>query len=107
MEAAMGSALIPFGTDFGQRREVRMAKVTTGTGDSGYTTPGDPPPGAALDLARRVIRGGERLVARLYHEGVVQNGDVLRYLNRLSDAVFIRARYREARQGGSPGARPA
>src|SRR5260370_33822857 len=38
MEAAIGSALIPCGTEFGQRREGRMAKVTTGTGDSGYTS---------------------------------------------------------------------
>ena len=72
-----------------------------------FIIPGDTPPGAALDLARTVIRRAERLVARLHHEGVVQNGDVLRYLNRLSDAVFILARYLEARQGGSTEARPA
>ena len=40
-------------------------------------------------------------MARLTHEGAVENPDVLRYLNRLSDAVFILARYVEAKVGGS------
>jgi cob(I)alamin adenosyltransferase len=72
-----------------------------------FIIPGDTPAGAALDLARTIIRRAERLVARLHHTGVAQNGEVLRYLNRLSDAVFILARYLEARQGGSTEARPA
>lgn len=66
-----------------------------------FVIPGDSREGAALDLARTVIRRAERLAARLQHEGVVTNPDVLRYLNRLSDAVFILARYLEAKQGGS------
>jgi cob(I)alamin adenosyltransferase len=66
-----------------------------------FVIPGDTREGAALDLARTVIRRAERLAARLQHEGVVTNPDVLRYLNRLSDAVFILARYLEAKQGGS------
>jgi cob(I)alamin adenosyltransferase len=71
-----------------------------------FIIPGDTLDGAALDLARTVIRRAERLAVRLLHEGVTQNGDLLRYLNRLSDAVFILARYLEARQGGSTEARP-
>jgi len=66
-----------------------------------FIIPGDTLDGAALDLARTVIRRAERLAVRLLHEGVTQNGDLLRYLNRLSDVVFILARYLEARQGGS------
>jgi cob(I)alamin adenosyltransferase len=66
-----------------------------------FIIPGDTPDGAALDLARTIIRRAERLAVRLYHEGVTQNGDLLRYLNRLSDVVFILARYLEAGQGGS------
>lgn len=70
-----------------------------------FVIPGDTLDGAALDLARTVIRRAERLAVRLQHEGVVTNPDVLRYLNRLSDAVFILARYLEAKQGGSTEAR--
>jgi cob(I)alamin adenosyltransferase len=66
-----------------------------------FIIPGDTLDGAALDLARTIIRRAERLAVRLLHEGVTQNGDLPRYLNRLSDAVFILARYLEARQGGS------
>lgn len=66
-----------------------------------FIIPGDSPDGAALDVARTIIRRAERMVARLTHEGVTTNGEVLRYLNRLSDVVFILARYLEAKQGGS------
>jgi cob(I)alamin adenosyltransferase len=66
-----------------------------------FIIPGDSVVGAALDLARTIIRRSERQVARLTHEGAVENPDVLRYLNRLSDAVFILARYVEAKVGGS------
>ena len=66
-----------------------------------FVIPGDSPDGAALDVARTVIRRAERMAARLLHEGVITNGEVVRYLNRLSDVVFILARYVEAKGGGS------
>ena len=66
-----------------------------------FVIPGDSPDGAALDLARTIIRRAERMTARLLHEGVTRNGETVRYLNRLSDVVFILARYLEAKQGGS------
>ncbi|HEY7782645.1 MAG TPA: cob(I)yrinic acid a,c-diamide adenosyltransferase [Ktedonobacterales bacterium] len=66
-----------------------------------FVIPGDTPDGAALDVARTIIRRAERLAARLLHEGVIANTEVVRYLNRLSDVVFILARYIEAKQGGS------
>lgn len=60
-----------------------------------FIIPGANAPGAALDVARTVVRRGERLVARMYHEGDASNLEVLRYLNRLSDLLFIMARYVE------------
>lgn len=66
-----------------------------------FVIPGNSTDGAALDVARTIIRRAERTVARLCHEGIVTNGEVLRYLNRLSDVVFILARYLEAKDGGS------
>jgi cob(I)alamin adenosyltransferase len=62
-----------------------------------FVTPGDTLAGAALDLARTIIRRGERLVARLLHEGEIANPDTLRYLNRLSDVVWVLGRYEEER----------
>lgn len=66
-----------------------------------FVIPGDSLDGAALDLARTIIRRAERMTARLLHEGVIENGECQRYLNRLSDLIFILARYTEAKQGGS------
>ena len=66
-----------------------------------FIIPGDTVEGAALDFARTVIRRAERMVAKLVHDGTVSNVETLRYLNRLSDVVFILARYVEATHGGS------
>lgn len=60
-----------------------------------FIIPGKTITGAALDLARTIVRRAERQVARLYHEGDVTNVEVLRYLNRLSDLLFILARHEE------------
>jgi cob(I)alamin adenosyltransferase len=65
-----------------------------------FVIPGDSPDGAALDVARTVIRRAERMAAKLLHDGIVPNGEVVRYLNRLSDLIFILARYLEAKAGG-------
>ncbi|MGH2516323.1 MAG: ATP:cob(I)alamin adenosyltransferase, partial [Ktedonobacterales bacterium] len=66
-----------------------------------FVIPGDSADGAALDRARTIIRRAERMTAKLLHEGVIANGETIRYLNRASDLVFILARYLEAKQGGS------
>ncbi|MGE3539588.1 MAG: cob(I)yrinic acid a,c-diamide adenosyltransferase [Candidatus Tectimicrobiota bacterium] len=60
-----------------------------------FIIPGDTPGGAALDFARTVIRRAERQTVKLLHDEVIHNGEVVRYLNRLSDLVFILARYVE------------
>jgi len=62
-----------------------------------FIIPGDTPDGAALDLARTIIRRAERMAVKLLHDGIIQNGEVVRYLNRLSDLVFILARYIEVK----------
>jgi cob(I)alamin adenosyltransferase len=62
-----------------------------------FIIPGDSLDGAALDLARTIIRRAERMAARLLHDSVISNGEVVRYLNRLSDLIFILARYIEVK----------
>jgi cob(I)alamin adenosyltransferase len=62
-----------------------------------FIIPGDTLDGAALDLARTIIRRAERMSVKLLHDGVIVNGEVVRYLNRLSDLVFILARYIEVK----------
>ncbi|MEW5871269.1 MAG: cob(I)yrinic acid a,c-diamide adenosyltransferase [Chloroflexota bacterium] len=53
-----------------------------------FIVPGDSPSGAAMDLARTVVRRAERRVAQLWHEGMLDNPELLRYLNRLSSLCF-------------------
>jgi cob(I)alamin adenosyltransferase len=60
-----------------------------------FIIPGDTLDGAALDMARAIIRRAERMAVKLLHDGVIQNTEVVRYLNRLSDLIFILARYVE------------
>ena len=62
-----------------------------------FIIPGDTPDGGALDLARTIVRRAERMAVKLLHDGVIQNGEVVRYLNRLSDLIFILARYVEVK----------
>jgi cob(I)alamin adenosyltransferase len=59
-----------------------------------FIVPGANAGSAALDLARSVIRRAERQVVALEHEGRDVNPEVRRYLNRLSDLVFVLARRR-------------
>ncbi len=54
-----------------------------------FILPGDSHAGAALDLARTIVRRAERRVADLLHRGDISNPDILRYLNRLSSYIFI------------------
>jgi cob(I)alamin adenosyltransferase len=54
-----------------------------------FILPGDTPSGASVGLARTVVRRAERRVSELIHSGVVENGELLRYLNRLSSLCFV------------------
>jgi cob(I)alamin adenosyltransferase len=53
-----------------------------------FILPGDSSAGAALALARTVVRRAERRVAQLSHSGELENPQLLRYLNRLSSLCF-------------------
>lgn len=56
-----------------------------------FVLPGDSVSGGALDLARTIVRRGERLIAQLHHEGELENTQILPYLNRLSSLCFVLA----------------
>jgi cob(I)alamin adenosyltransferase len=53
-----------------------------------FIVPGDTPAGAALDLARTVVRRAERRLVALHRAGGIENPDLLRYVNRLSSLCF-------------------
>ena len=57
-----------------------------------FIVPGANPVSACIDVARSVARRAERRVTELRDSSTEVNDDVLRYLNRLSDLLFVHAR---------------
>ena len=64
-----------------------------------FILPGDTLAGASLDMARTIIRRAERMAARLYHEGLLENQELLRYMNRLSSLCFVLELFENAAGG--------
>jgi cob(I)alamin adenosyltransferase len=60
-----------------------------------WATPGDSLSSAALDLARTICRRAERRVVALCESRLYVNPESIRYLNRLSDILWLFARYVE------------
>jgi len=58
-----------------------------------FILPGGTPAAAALHLARTVSRRAERDAVRLAESGAAVSAPALRYLNRLSDFLFVAARH--------------
>jgi cob(I)alamin adenosyltransferase len=63
-----------------------------------FILPGGTPAAAALHAARTVCRRAERRVVALHREAPLDAG-WLRYLNRLSDLLFVMARVENHRRG--------
>jgi cob(I)alamin adenosyltransferase len=58
-----------------------------------FVVPGANPVSAALDVARTTVRRAERRCVALRDMGAVATDEVLHYLNRLSDLLFVLARW--------------
>jgi len=54
-----------------------------------FIVPGDTAGGAALSLARTIVRRAERRMSELFHQGGIENDTLLSYLNRLSSLCFM------------------
>jgi cob(I)alamin adenosyltransferase len=65
----------------------------------GWATPGATQNSAALDLARSVCRRAERRVFDLQSAGDLKNAEILIFLNRLSDLLWLFARWVETKSG--------
>ena len=57
-----------------------------------FVLPGGNSASAACHVARTVCRRAERAVVRLHRQVMLQNTEILRYLNRLSDLLFVISR---------------
>ena len=63
-----------------------------------FIVPGANPASASLDIARTVVRRAERRAVEMREGGRAVGPEVVRYLNRLSDLLFVLARWQA---GGS------
>jgi cob(I)alamin adenosyltransferase len=63
----------------------------------GWATPGATQTSAALDVARTICRRAERRVCDLKEAGELKNGGIIIYLNRLSDLLWLFARWVETK----------
>jgi cob(I)alamin adenosyltransferase len=72
-------------------REIESQNVSF----KGWATPGANPAAAALDVARTTCRRAERRVCALDEAGELANGEIIIFLNRLSDALWLMARRAE------------
>ena len=66
----------------------------------GWATPGASVLSAALDVARTTARRAERRVVALHEAGQLDNAEIIIFLNRLSDLLWLFARWVETRAGG-------
>ncbi|MEY2466009.1 MAG: hypothetical protein QOD03_530 [Verrucomicrobiota bacterium] len=73
--------------------EIEAQKVSF----KGWATPGANQNSAALDLARTTCRRAERRVCALQEAGELQNPEIIIYLNRLADLLWLFARWVETK----------
>lgn len=61
--------------------------------ERGWATPGGSTASAALDVARTTCRRAERAACALQESHQLQNPEIIIYLNRLSDVLWLLARW--------------
>lgn len=79
-------------TQLDDRRVALEAKIKM---PKGFIIPGGTPVAAFIDHARTIARRCERRAVGLHTEGLIHNGHLLVWLNRLSDFLWLLARYEE------------
>jgi cob(I)alamin adenosyltransferase len=82
------------------RLEAHVHRIEAMPGILGdWSLPGEIPDSAAMDVARTICRRAERLAVRLFDDGLLQNPQILAYLNRLSDVLWLMGRQLELAAG--------
>jgi cob(I)alamin adenosyltransferase len=64
-----------------------------------FILPGETMGSAGLDVARSTVRRAERQAAAMDRQSLIPDPEILRYLNRVSDLLFVLARHHEAEEG--------
>ncbi|MDQ3740754.1 MAG: cob(I)yrinic acid a,c-diamide adenosyltransferase, partial [Actinomycetota bacterium] len=104
---AFAGAVRPAGYGVGADRVARLEAAVDELGGEVAIPPqfvlaGDSAAGAALDVARAVVRRAEREAVALVRIGRLDDPQALRYLNRLSSVLFVLARFEDDEAGAAP-----
>src|SRR6185295_18248494 len=67
-----------------------------------FVVPGETLTSAALEQARTVLRRAERRAVTLGREGLIPGNQLLPYLNRLADLLWVLARAAEQAEARTP-----
>jgi cob(I)alamin adenosyltransferase len=70
--------------------------------EPGFVIYGETQISSILDVTRAVSRRVERLAAKMKSKKMLRNLKILEYLNRLSDVLYLLARYVEKKAGAKP-----
>ena len=76
-----------------------MIPVTARIGSTEFTTSLWPKEGTYYLPLKDAVRRAERIVVHLVHDGLVENVELVRYLNRLSSLLFVLGLYEAALSG--------
>ncbi len=112
----VGSAVIPSAESEQTHHSITDEMVDRLTGEvdriqetegllNDWALPGEDVASAAFDVARTVCRRTERLVVRMQDEGVRVEANAIRYLNRLSDLLWLLGRLVETKRNVRSGLR--
>jgi cob(I)alamin adenosyltransferase len=80
-------------------KEIEAQSITF----KGWATPGNTHNAAALDVARTVCRRAERRVVALQDAEQLHNAEIIIYLNRLADLLWLMARWEETHSASPAG----
>lgn len=96
-----GDGYLPVTPDMTARLDALVREIEArNISFKGWATPGATKNSAALDVARTVCRRAERRVCGLKFTGEVRNVEIIIYLNRLGDLLWLFARWAETKSGG-------
>jgi len=88
----------PVGPEMTRKLDEMVSQIESQlTLPKGWAVPGETASAAALDLARTACRRAERRVCALKEAGQVGNPEIIVYLNRLSDTLWLLARWVEGK----------
>ena len=106
--AYLRDGFVPITKETTQKLDELVLKIESeSVSFKGWATPGATMHAAALDLARTACRRAERRVCAMEATGDLQNDEILVYLNRLSDALWLLARWVEAQTSAAGGEKAA